>query len=363
MPSTSGILRSLLITLALPVAAPAILAQDAPGVPVITAPVQERNIDRVVQVTGTVTAARDARLSVSIGGLVTALQVDAGSRVERGELLLSLDPELAQLQWQSAQASVAEARTALADARRRLQEARTLAPQQSIAETAVRDLEAEVARDQSVLARAEAEAGYRRAVLDRHELRAPFGGVITARQADPGEWVNPGQEVFQLVATDELRLDFEVPEDFLGDVGPDTRVLISLDAGSGAQHEGEVIAVVPVADPGDRTFLLRAQPRAPLAEMRPGMSARAELSLATGRRGLAVPRDAVLRFPDGRLVVWVVESSDQGPVAAERPIRTGLAFDGLVEVLAGLEPGAEVVIEGNEALLAGQPLAPQRRTD
>ncbi len=334
-------------------------AGPAPGIPVAITDVATREISRVVQITGTVTSARDARLSVATGGLVTELHVDAGSRVAEGDLLLTLDPELAQLQWNSALAEVEEARTALADARRRLQEARTLAPQRSIAETVVRDLEAEVAADEAALHRAEAQAGYRKGILDRHELRAPFPGVINARLTELGEWVDPGQPVLHLVATGALRLDFQVPEDYLADVGPDTVVRFALNAAPDSVHSGRVMAVVPVTDPVARTFLLRVQPLQQDPLMRPGMSARAELSLATGRTGLVVPRDAILRFPDGRVVVWVVESTDAGPVAAERVVRTGLAFDGMVEILSGLEGGARVVIKGNEALRNGQRVAPQ----
>lgn len=340
--------------------APAAVVDSSDGVPVELARVQEQDISRVVQITGTVTSARDARLSVSTGGLVTGLHVDAGSRVAAGEVLLKLDPELAQLQWNSALAEVEEARTALADARRRLEEARILAPQRSIAETVVRDLEAEVAEDDAALHRAEAQAGYRKGILDRHELRAPFPGVINAKLTELGEWVDPGQPVLHLVSTEALRLDFKVPEDYLADIGPDTVVRFVLNAAPDRLHSGRVMTVVPVTDPVARTFLLRVQPlEQDASPLRPGMSARAELSLATGRRGLVVPRDALLRFPDGRVVVWVAEAGSDGPVAAERVVRTGLAFDGMVEVTGGLEEGARVVVKGNESLRSGQRIAPR----
>jgi multidrug efflux pump subunit AcrA (membrane-fusion protein) len=88
--------------------------------------------------------------------------------------------------------------------------------------------------------------------------------------------------------------------------------------------------------------------------MLPGMSVTASLKLATGRRGVAVPRDAIIRFPDGRVVVWVVESGADGPTAREQPVSTGLAFDSMVEIRHGLDAGAVVVTRGNEALQNGQ---------
>ena len=323
-------------------------------IPVEVAEAETRPISRVVQVTGSVTSARASRLSVATSGLVTRLHVDAGSRVTAGQLLLELDPELAQLQWQSARAGTEEARNALADARRRLEEAEALAPQQSIAETVVRDLAAEVAEDEAALHRAEAEAGYRQGVLRRHELRAPFAGVVSAKVTELGEWVIPGQPVLELVATDKVRLDFRVPEDFLADVEPGAPVKYTLNADARRVFEGVVATVVPVADPEARTFLLRVSAAPGDYPVVPGMSARAELALSTGRVGRVVPRDAVLRFPDGRAVVWLVEEGKSGPVVKERRVETGLAFEGVIEIRDELPRDVRVVVQGNEALQDGQ---------
>ncbi len=349
-----------LLPLPLLLAAPHLAADAAPGVPVEVAVVQKQVIQREVQLTGTVTSARSSRLSTATEGLVTVLQVDAGSRVAAGEVLLELDPELAQWQWESAQATVEQARLALSDARRRFDEARTLAPQRSIAETVVRDLAAEVAEDEAALHRAEAEAGFRKGILARHRLRAPFDGVVSAKLTELGEWVAPGQPVLELVATDDLRLDFQVAEDFLSDIGPDTRVRFNLGADSSTVYEGRVETVVPVTDPGARTFLLRVSAADTNSRMLPGMSARADLTLDTGRRGLSVPRDAILKFPDGRAVVWVVQTADAGALVEERRVDVGLAFEGRVEVLEGLEEGARVVVQGNEGLQNGQRVSVQQ---
>ncbi|MCP5164109.1 MAG: efflux RND transporter periplasmic adaptor subunit [Pseudomonadales bacterium] len=330
------------------------LAQGGEGVAVVVAPVQERAIQRTLALTGTVTAARAARLSTAVGGLVADIDVDAGSVVEKGEVLLQLDPELAELQARSAGAQVEQARTALADARRRLEEARSLAPQRSIAESVVRDLAAEVAIDEAALHQAMADAAYREGVLARHWLRAPFNGVVSTKLTEQGEWVNPGQAVLELVGIDELRLDFPVAEDYLADIRPDAVVNFRLSAYPGHTYQGRVDTVVPVTDPGVRTFLLRVLPQQSDQRLVPGMSVSAWLKLDTGRRGLVVPRDAILRYPDGRVVVWTIENRPEGPVVRENPVSTGVTFDALVEIRDGLAAGTRVVIAGNEALLDGQ---------
>lgn len=331
----------------------------AAGLPVVVEQVGERPILRELRLTGTVTAERRARLSVATSGLVAALEAEAGDRVETGALLLQLDPELAQLRLAAAEAGADQARVRLQDAQRRLQEARQLLPQRSIAETAVRDLEAEVEEAEILAARAGAEADLQRALLARHSLRAPFAGVISAKLTDPGEWLDPGQTVFDLVGLQSLRLDFSVAEDFLTWVEAGTAVEFALGAMPGSLYRGTVHSVVPVAEPGARTFLLRVLPEeeAP-QDLLPGMSVTALLRLKTGRSGLTVSRDATLRYPDGRIVVWTVHEDEEGPVARENVVTTGVSFEGLVEIRDGLQAGDQVVVRGNESLRNGQRVAP-----
>jgi RND family efflux transporter MFP subunit len=343
---------SLLLLLWLPPQAAS--AQPGAAVPVVAAPVSVDSIAETLNLSGTVTAYQAAELSVSVQGLVTVLNVDAGDGVEAGQVLLELDADLAGYQYQAAAAAVTQAERALADARRRLAEARRLAPQQSIAETAVRDLEAEVEVDKAALDQASATAGYRKGILERHRLTAPFSGVITRRLTELGEWVTPGQAVLGLVATDKLRLDFQAPEDHLQDIRVGQPVRFSLGTGEQLDHRGTVSAIVPVTDPTARTFLLRVSPDEEIQGMQPGNAVRAEMSLRTGTEGLSVPRDAILRHADGRIVVWVVEQTGEGASVREQRIETGHSFDGRVEVLSGLSAGQQVVVRGNERLRPNQ---------
>jgi multidrug efflux pump subunit AcrA (membrane-fusion protein) len=92
------------------------------------------------------------------------------------------------------------------------------------------------------------------------------------------------------------------------------------------------------------------------------MSVRARLTLDTGRRAVVVPRDAMLKFPDGREVVWVVNPGNGDFTVIETPVVTGVVFDGMVEIVSGLPAGAQIVIRGNETLLNGQRVSPQATT-
>lgn len=327
---------------------PAAHAQDGRRAPVRVVVAEARTVQQELEFAGSVAALRSASLSPETAGLVDRLLVDTGDRVEKGDVLLMLDDELARFQLASDEATARRAAQAAADARRRLAEARELARKQTIAETAVRDLESEVIEDEAELARVRAVAERSAATLARHALRAPFAGVISARMTDLGEWVTPGATVFELVSTQELTVDMQVSETYLGAIAPGAPLALRFPGG--ARVAATVAAVVPVTDPTSRTFLVRARADETHPSMFPGVSVTANISLATGRSGTAIPRDAVLRYADGRSVAWVVRNVDGVDRADERLVTTGLSFDGLVEIQSGVVPGERVVVSGNETL-------------
>lgn len=328
-------------------------ANDAPPVEVQRA--SERPIVRLVRVSGTVTSPRTAILSPSVGGLVAEMQVDAGDRVSAGDIIVRLDTELESLELRRREAESEQARAAYADAERRLDEAERVRSASAISESEIKSRRATVERDAAALSAARAAVEQQRAVVARHVVRAPYDGVIGERIAELGEWINPGSGLVELIATDNLRFDFRVPQEYYTQVSDATRVELESDAVPEFATDGRISAIVPVKDPGARTFLLRVSaPDESGGAVTPGMSARGIIHVDTGRSGVVIPRDALLRYPDGREVVWILDETSELPSVQERQIETGLMFDGLVEVVDGISTGTMVVTRGNEALQQGQ---------
>ncbi len=349
-----GIRAAALLAGAFVCAGPA--AADAP--PVSLGAASERPIVRVVQVSGSVTSPRRAVLSPSVGGLIEDLELDAGDRVDRGDVVVRLDAELARLTLTREEARLAQAQTGLADARRRLEEAERVGRTQAIAASQLKSFAAEVEQGLAAVSEAVAAVAEQRAVVARHRIRAPFAGVISERLSEIGEWANPGDPLVELVAMDDLRFDFRVPQEFFQYMKPNMRVVLYTDALAGMALEGRVQAFVPVKEQGARTFLLRVVATDTAdTSITPGMSARGELHIDTSRNGVVVSRDALLRYPDGREIVWVVDRTGALPTVRQRQVTTGLQFDGVIEILDGLEAGTAVVTRGNEALQDGQTVA------
>lgn len=334
-------------------AAPPSSAQQLAPVGVVEATVED--VVEELLLTGTLTSPQSAELSPEVEGRVAAILVDAGQLVSKGDTLLTLDEELASLEVAQARAAAREAVAELADARRRLSEVRDLARQEGIvAETDVRARSAEVERDSAVVERRKAELARAEALLRRHVLKAPFDGVIARRTCDLGEWVGPSGHVLELIAIDMLRLDLQVPQAYFGRVRTETPVDLSLEALPGQRLDATITEVVPVSDPTARTFLARIRLPNTQGQLAPGMSARARVRISTGDRGVVVPRDALIRYPDGRTIVWVVSPDGDAQRVNERRVRTGLGFGGKIHIVSGLDAGMRVVVRGNEALRENQ---------
>jgi RND family efflux transporter MFP subunit len=327
-------------------------ADDAAPVTVVTA--ERAGLARTLRLTATVTAERSAALSPRVSGLVAAVHVDAGDEVRAGKVLIELDRDLAQLAQQRAKAALEEARAQLAEADRLYGETQQLVERRLVPETRLPAAEAERRVASAAVQRLEADYRHQTELLERHAVVAPFAGVISAKRTEVGEWVETGTPVVDLVDTRRLRLDVQVPQERYHDVVVGTPAVIHLDALPGRSLSGRVAARVPVSDPSARAFLARISVRDPDRLLTPGMSAQVSFELRdSGGPAVTLPRDALVRHPDGTSAVWVV-SGDAPVRVSERRVELGRSSAGSVEIVSGLNPGTRVVLRGNETLKEGQ---------
>ena len=325
------------------------------GALVEVAPAEQRAILNIVRISGTVVAPRTSRVSTALGGLVNEVAVELGARVEAGDTLVKLDAALARHDLARARAAVAEAEADLADARRRVQRAERLARTNNISESELDSRRAEAERAAASVDRLQAEASAARERLDQHTIDAPVTGVVSDRATEPGEWVSPGETLVVVSAVDRLYVDLAVPQTHYPELAEGAPIYLSFEALPGRSVPASIEARVPVSDPTQRTFTLRVRPDVEeTLPLTPGMSAQAEIELATGTRDVAVPRGAIIRYPDGRTTVWTLDDSGERLRAREVQVTLGRTFSGYVQVTSGLEAGERVVTRGNETLRPGQ---------
>lgn len=323
-------------------------AQSAPRVEL--APVNREPIYTETNLVGTVNSLEDALLSASVAGLIVQVAVNPGDHVSKGDTLIALDDDLARFDVAAAAAAEQEAQATLAEAERLLREAESVGVGRNIAATEASARRSAVNVARAARSRLTAEQARLSALLARHVINAPFDGVVSARSINLGEWVTPGDSVARLVNLNELRADFQVPETFYTAIQGET--FITLRAGQ-QTYETTIATVVPISDPSARTFLLRAHvPEA--ASLYPGNAVDAVLRAPTNSDGLTVPRDALSRYPDGRVTVWVATPNENNTYhVTEQRVQLGISFADRVEIIEGLTGDEQVVIRGNESLVEG----------
>src|SRR5690606_8223361 len=133
---------------------------------------------------------------------------------KKGDPLVQLDRELAEIDLARARAQVQEAEARWQDAQRRAREAQELVTQKNIARTAFESVQAEVEINAAVLQRLRQELARQEELLQRHVVKAPFDGVVVARLAEAGEWVDTGTPLVELAEIDVVRVDVPVPQHY-----------------------------------------------------------------------------------------------------------------------------------------------------
>jgi RND family efflux transporter MFP subunit len=288
-----------------------------------------------------------------VGGFIEDIRVDRGSRVRKGDLLVRLSaPEvLAQQQQAAAGQAAAEARLASDRATydRLTNAARTPG---AVAQNDLNVAKQLVASD-TAQADAAAKSAQAAKVMGTYlDIRAPFEGVITARNLHPGALVGPatsgGQPIVRLVTDHRLRLVVAVPEDNLqaAKVGQD--LAFTVPSLPGQTFHGKVARMAGAVDDRTRTVTVEADIDNAGARLTPGAYATVQWPIQRPQPSLRVPPTAVANDQERNFVIRVEDGK-----AHWVDVRTGMTADGTIEVFGDLKPGDQVVRRGTDAIKDG----------
>jgi RND family efflux transporter MFP subunit len=297
----------------------------------------ERAIEPVVErVSGTVASARHTTISAKILARIEDVKVSAGSEVAVGDVLVVLDSRDLAARAREAEQARAVARSQLDLASRERDRAQELFKQGVAAR---RDLDRTVSAFQVAAAEVErAEQHLRDAEVGRShgEIRSPVAGRVVDRLAEPGDTATPGVPLLRIYDPSVLRLEAAVRESLAHHLSVGQRVPIYIEAIS-ERSDGEVEEIVPQAETGARTFLVKVR-FAPRADVLSGMFGRVEVPAGERERFL-VPAAAIERI--GQLEFAVVVGEDGR--AERRLVTSGSRNErGQLEVLSGLAAGERV---------------------
>ena len=346
------------------------------GREVYAEPAARRGISKVVKATGQVDPRIKVNISAHVVAKISRLFVAEGQEVRAGEPFLELEKEsfaadrdraLAALEIASSQRRQAE--VDLADARVQLERNRKLvgdgiAPAERLEAAELRARSARLQLEQAGEAIRQARAGLTRAAdeLRKTTIYAPISGRVIALTAKEGEVVvsgtmnNPASVIATVADLSELLVEVDVDETDIVDVQVGQSAEVRVDAVPDQVYQGRVVEIGSSgfsrpAQPDVTFFKVKVLLIAPDARLRPGMSARAEIQVATHPQALVVPVQAVVYRPplgeDGEpregaeevRVVFVVENGE----AVQRPVEVGIADPTRVEIVSGLREGERAV--------------------
>jgi len=339
--------------------------------PVAAHVVQRGEVVAEVMGTGTLESHISASISPKISGLIRAVLVDQGDRVEAGQVLVQLDDGDLSRQVEVAESALSAAHAAVE--RRQADRARALAVLDQArfdfdrvanlvklgtgsttefedARKTLRVSEADLSSSEAALVEAQKQVVTAMKTLELHQtrladasVRAPFAGLITRRDRDPGDIVVPGSSILALVAMDELWLSAWGDETQMAKLQPGQPARVVFRAAPGRSYPGAVARLGREVDRETREFLVDVHVHELPENWAIGQ--RAEIYIETGRKADAVLLPSrFIGWQDGKAGTFV----ESGGRAAWRPLGLGLRGQESVEIIEGLSPNERAIVPATQ---------------
>lgn len=310
-----------------------------------------------IRVLGVARSRRSVNITSNTTELVTRVMFTDGQAVAAGAPLV-------ELQAREEDADLIRARAQLESAQRDYDRYRILAERGVAPRVMAETAETALKTAQAALAASEARRGDR-------ILRAPFAGVLGLTSVTPGTLISPGAVITTLDDTSGVRVDFPLPERYLGVLPVGAPITATTDAFPGEEFNGRIALLDTRVNEQTRAIIARAEFPNPGNRIRPGMAMR--VAVHQGRRqGLAVP-EASVQYEGQGAFVYRIARSETGMTAQRVEVQTGAVEGGYVEIVSGLanndhiiasglnriQPGASVTVENADDQARGGARAPQ----
>ncbi len=317
-------------------------AQKAKPVPVVAVQkAQVAPISRTLDLTGTATPTRQARLASPGEGPIQNCRVREGDQVKRGERVLTIGRSGAAAAQVTAMAESVKEQAA------ELNRTKILVQSGAIPGSQLDTARAKYEGARALMAKARESAG-------DYSVAAPWDGVVSKVLVKDGDFVAPRAPLVEMYDPNGLVIRLAVPEAQSTLVLKGMPVKVQMDAYPGKTFEGKISLVYPDLDTRMRTRTAEVKLDYPVALI-PGMFARLQVVIETAADAVVVPGDAVLVLPNGEKVAFIIKDGK----AQRRVLQTGLEAGGQVQIVSGVQPGETVVTAGNEKLKDGMEVKAQ----
>ncbi|MFQ5605266.1 MAG: efflux RND transporter periplasmic adaptor subunit [bacterium] len=312
-------------------------SQNAAGIPVQVAEAKKGDISTFLMQTTTIEAERQVDVLAKVAGQVVKLPAEEGDKVKKGDLLAQLDEAELKINFIQAKVRMDTDKATLERAKNML--AKKLVAEENYEST----------RLQYESTKASYEAA--RLQLEYTSVRAPFDGVVTARNVELGQRVNVNQPLFTIADFSPLRAKIYVPEKDMHRIIVGQRAKITIESEADLDFPGVVRMISPVVDPTSGTAKVTIDIENDRGKLKPGMFASVYITTETHHNALLIPKKALILESDLDQV-YIYQNGSAHKVT----LQVGFTSGDDIEVLSGLQDGDLVVTAGQEGLREGLPI-------
>lgn len=328
-----------------------VFSQAPPPTPVEVAVVQEKVLNRPVSFVGNVVPFKRSVIASEVQGLVSNFPAYEGLFVKEGDVLVEFKTSTLEINLKEAKASRQEAASRHTLAKNNLKRIKDLHEKGVASIQELQDAESEKNAWYARLTQLKSQIEQDEYNLSVSSIKAPFTGYVVAKHTEVGQWVEEGGAVLELIEIDRLKIVINIPENYIGKLKLEDRVIVNFDALLDIDFEAKVDAIVPQADRESRTFPVIIVLDNKEFLIKSGMVARASFLIGDSQPVKLVPKDAIVEFNKNKMV-YVVNNGSAQPV----PVNPGFSFEDLIQVNGQISKGQQVVIRGNERLRPNQPV-------
>ena len=288
--------------------------------------VKPSSVSEDVEVPGSLLPFEETIIKAEVGGRIVEMNIQEGSVVQKGTLLVKLfDRDLvAQLKKLQVQLKLNEKTE---ERNRELLKINAISQQDyDLSSLNVENLRADIESTQIA--------------ISKTEIRAPYSGTLGLRNISPGSYISPSDLITTLRQVDQLKLDFSIPEKYAREIAKGYVVKFKFDGGM-VEHQARVIATENSVDQSTRTLRVKALVNEKHRELVPGVFAKVNLQLGRDTGALVVPTQAVIPNLRNKQVIIFRKDSAQFTV-----VETGIRDSAFVQILKGVKAGDTIVTTG-----------------
>ncbi|HZF26799.1 MAG TPA: efflux RND transporter periplasmic adaptor subunit [Steroidobacteraceae bacterium] len=341
-----------------------------PAIPVVVANVERREVPLTLTAIGTVESSGSVNVQPRVDGQIVKVFVADGAEVKAGRPLLQIDPAPFAIQLRAAQATLARDQARFQNARTKEAHGRALVAQRFISEDDHAQLKSDLDAADATVAMDKAALDNAQLQLDYATVRAPVSGKLGVINQKVGNTVHASAQstaqppVTTLNILDPVDVSFAIPEQQLGAVRatfltspPEVDLAVSSASAAPTHLTGKLSFVDNAADPTTGTLHLRARFPNASRTLWPGQFVTVTLHIGGDSQATVVPAVSLENGPEGTFVYVVNEHA----VAEQRVVKVERMADSWA-IVSGVEPGEEVVIDGQSRLQPGSPVARKNPT-